>query len=195
VSAPSVPLVLASTSRYRAQLLQRLALPFTSCAPQVDESERAGEAAADRALRLARAKAEAAATGCYALVIGSDQVATLANAILHKPGNVENALAQLRASSAQAVVFHTAVAVLDTRTRRHHTHIDTTTARFRALDEPTIQRYVQHELPLDCAGSFKCEGLGIALFDAIDTRDPTALIGLPLIALARLLRECGVGVP
>lgn len=195
MSMPPVTLVLASTSRYRAQLLQRLALPFTPCAPQVDECERPGEAAHDRALRLAIAKAEAAATARDALVIGSDQVATLDGAILHKPGTVENALAQLHASSGHAVVFHTAVAVLDTRDQRLHNHIDTTTARFRVLDEPTIRRYVRHEMPLDCAGSFKCEGLGIALFEQIDTSDPTALIGLPLIALARLLRECGIDRP
>jgi len=195
VSMPPVTLVLASTSRYRAQLLQRLALPFTPCAPKVDESARPGEAARDRALRLAIAKAEAAATARDALVIGSDQVATLDGAILHKPGNVENAFAQLHASSGHAVVFHTAVAVLDTRDQCLHHHIDTTTARFRVLDEPTIRRYVRHEMPLDCAGSFKCEGLGIALFEQIDTSDPTALIGLPLIALARLLRECGIELP
>lgn len=188
-------LVLASTSRYRAQLLQRLGLPFTQCAPHVDEAERAGEAGADRALRLAIAKARAAATGREALVIGSDQVATLDGAVLHKPGSVDNAQAQLRASSGRAVVFHTAVSVLDGRDLRQHTCVDTTTACFRSLDEPTIRRYVEQELPLDCAGSFKCEGLGITLFEQIDTRDPTALIGLPLIALARLLRECGVDLP
>ena len=101
----------------------------------------------------------------------------------------------MRASSKRAVVFHTAVSVLDTRDLRHHTYVDTTTAHFRALDEAAIRRYVEQELPLDCAGSFKCEGSGIALFEQIDTRDPTALIGLPLIALARLLRECGVELP
>ncbi len=194
MNAPAI--VLASTSRYRAQLLQRLGLPFTQCAPQVDEAERAGEPGVDRALRLAMAKAQAATNERgEALVIGSDQVATLDGAILHKPGTVENAQAQLRASSGRAVVFHTAVSVLDTRDLRHHTYVDATTAHFRSLDEPTIRRYVGQELPLDCAGSFKCEGSGIALFEQIDTRDPTALIGLPLIALARLLRNLGVRLP
>ena len=194
MSAPA--LVLASTSRCRAQLLQRLRVPFTQCAPHVDEAERTGEAGVDRALRLAMAKAQAAANERgEALLIGSDQVATLDGAVLHKPGSAENAQAQLRASSKRAVVFHTAVSVLDTRDLSQHTCVDTTTAHFRALDEAAIRRYVEQELPLDCAGSFKCEGSGIALFEQIDTRDPTALIGLPLIALARLLRECGVELP
>ncbi|MEO7072799.1 MAG: Maf family nucleotide pyrophosphatase [Rhodanobacter sp.] len=188
-------LVLASTSRYRAQLLERLAVPFVQCAPHVDESERGNEGGADRALRLAIAKADAVAAEPGKLVVGSDQVATLDGAILHKPGSVERAQEQLRASSGREVLFHTAVSVRDPRDGKHHTHVDVTTVHFRVLDETTIDRYVGHDMPLDCAGSFKCEGLGIALFDRIDTRDPTALVGLPLIALARLLRKLGLDLP
>jgi len=196
VSASAPRLLLASTSRYRAELLRRLDIPFDTRAPHTDETPRPGEAARARALRLAIAKAEAAAEGLRdTLVIGSDQVAELDGAILRKPGSVENACAQLAASAGRQVHFHTALCVLDTRNGRRHTHVDHTRVHFRALDETEIARYVAREQPLDCAGSFKCEGLGISLFDAIDTRDPSALIGLPLIALTRLLREGGITLP
>jgi septum formation protein len=192
----SASLVLASTSRYRAELLRRLGLPFTQRAPGTDESPRTGEAPAERALRLAIAKAEAAAHDLNgALVIGSDQVAELDGLVLDKPGTAERACAQLAASSGRTVHFHTAVCLRDTRHGINHVHVDDTRVVFRSLEPEEIERYVEGEQPLDCAGSFKCEGLGISLFDRIDSQDPTALIGLPLIAVARLLRQCAVALP
>jgi septum formation protein len=192
----SCRIVLASTSRYRADLLRRLLADFEQAAPDTDETPQAGEAPAARALRLAVAKATAVADGLDdALVIGSDQVAALDGAILRKPGSVEAAREQLGASSGRVVNFHTALCLLDTRHGRSQTHVDDTRVRFRELESAEIERYVTRELPLDCAGSFKCEGLGISLFEEIDNRDPSALIGLPLIALARMLRQAGVAVP
>jgi septum formation protein len=194
-SLADVDLVLASTSRYRRELLARLTPHIRQLAPDVDETPQAKELPQALATRLAAAKAHAIATQCPgALVIGSDQVADLAGRILGKPGNVENARAQLEASSGREVVFHTAVCLIDLRgdPARVFTAIDTTRARFRNLDAAEIARYVERESPLDCAGSFKSEGLGIGLFERIDSQDPTALIGLPLIALCRLLREAGV---
>jgi septum formation protein len=192
----SCRIVLASTSRYRADLLRRLLADFEQAAPDTDETPQAGEAPAARALRLAIAKATAVADGLDdALVIGSDQVAALDGAILRKPGSVEAAREQLGASSGRVVNFHTALCLLDTRHGRSQTHVDDTRVRFRELGSAEIERYVTRELPLDCAGSFKCEGLGISLFEEIDNRDPSALIGLPLIALARMLRQAGVAVP
>jgi septum formation protein len=191
-----VRIVLGSTSRYRTELLRRLLADFEQRAPGTDESAQLNEAAEPRALRLAIAKAEAAARGLQnALVIGSDQVADLDGQVLDKPGTVENACRQLAASSGHVVNFHTALCVLDTRDGRQRTHVDHTRVVFRALSKNEIGRYVEREQPLDCAGSFKCEGLGISLFERIDNEDPSALIGLPLIALARLLRECGVAIP
>jgi septum formation protein len=187
---------LASTSRYRAELLQRLRLTFSQRAPGTDEAALPGESPSARALRLAQAKAEAAATGLdQALVIGSDQVAELDGLVLDKPGSSERAQAQLSACSGRAVVFHTALCLLDTRTGQPHLHLDQTRVQFRALQAAEIERYIAAEQPLDCAGSFKCEGLGISLFERIDSEDPTALIGLPLIALTRLLRQCAVALP
>jgi len=189
-------IVLASTSRYRAELLRRLLTDFDQAGPDTDESPLPGEAPAARALRLAIAKAQAVAPGCGgALVIGSDQVAELDGAILRKPGSVEHARAQLSASSGHVVHFHTALCLLDTRNDRQQTLVDHTRVRFRTLDGAEIDRYIEREQPLDCAGSFKCEGLGIGLFEEIDSRDPTALVGLPLIALARMLRSAGLSVP
>jgi septum formation protein len=196
VSSALPHLILGSTSRYRADLLRRLGLAFSQRAPGVDEPELAGEPAPTRAMRLARAKAEAIAQGeHHAVVIGSDQVAELAGSILHKPGTNARAQAQLRASAGHSVVFHTAVCVRDTCNGQTHTHVDRTTVHFRDLRDDEIRRYIEREQPLDCAGSFKCEGLGIALFTHIETRDPTALIGLPLIALAQMLRDCGIELP
>ncbi len=196
MSAPD--LVLASTSRYRRDLLARFGLPFRAEAPDVDEEVRAGETVETLVTRLAIAKAGAVADRCAgALVIGSDQAASIDGRILGKPGTIDAAHAQLLACSARTIDFHTAVCVLDTRGgSRHVVHeVDRTRVVFRELDAATIERYVASEQPLDCAGSFKCEGLGIALFDRIENVDPTALIGLPLIALARLLRTRGVVVP
>lgn len=189
-------LVLASTSRYRAELLRRLGVEFESCAPGTDETPVAGESPPARARRLAIAKAEAAAdTRRDSVVIGSDQVAELDGTLLDKPGTAARAREQLLASSGRQVDFHTAVCVLDTRDGRRHVHVDHTCVRFRRLQEKEIARYVEREQPFDCAGSFKCEGLGISLFEGIDNTDPSALIGLPLIALARLLRGCGIALP
>jgi septum formation protein len=194
--SPVVRIVLASGSRYRAELLRRLLADFEQVAPGTDESPLPDEAPAARALRLATAKASAAASGCHdALVIGSDQVAELDGLILDKPGSAERARAQLAASSGREVHFHTALCLLDARDGSQHTHVDHTRAHFRTLQAVEIDRYIEREQPLDCAGSFKCEGLGISLFDSIDNRDPSALIGLPLIALARLLREAGIVLP
>jgi septum formation protein len=189
-------LVLGSTSRYRAELLRRLAPDFEQRAPGADETLAPGESPAEGALRLAIAKAEGAARGLDgALVIGSDQIAELDGRALGKPGSVDGARAQLADCAGREVRFHTGLCLLDTRDGRRHTHLDTTRVRFRQLTEAEIVRYVEREMPLDCAGSFKCEGLGISLFDRIDSSDPTALVGLPLIALARLLREAGLAIP
>jgi septum formation protein len=194
---PMLPrIVLGSTSRYRADLLRRLVPDFERSAPGTDETPLAGEAPAQRALRLAIAKAEAAASDRRdALVIGSDQVAELDGLILDKPVTTERAHAQLTASSGHEVHFHTGLCLLDTRTGQRHTHVDHTRVHFRELTAAEIARYVEREQPLDCAGSFKCEGLGISLFESIDNLDPSALVGLPLIALARLLREAGIPLP
>jgi septum formation protein len=194
---PKVPrIVLGSTSRYRAELLHRLLPDFTTSAPGTDETPLAGETPAARALRLAIAKAEAAAAGFHdALVIGSDQVAELDGRLLDKPGSAERARDQLAASAGCEVNFHTALCLFDTRDGRRHTHVDHACVRFRELGAAEIDRYIEREQPLDCAGSFKCEGLGISLFESIESRDPSALIGLPLIALSRLLREAGIVVP
>ena len=195
-TATSRRLVLASTSRYRAALLRRLVEDFEQVAPDTDESLRPDEAPAERALRLAIAKAEAVAPAfADAWVIGSDQVAELDGTILRKPGNAETARRQLAASSGRVVHFHTALCLLDTRDGTAQTCADHTSVRFRPLQSTEIERYVEREQPLDCAGSFKCEGLGISLFEEIDNRDPSALVGLPLIALARLLRQAGMTLP
>jgi septum formation protein len=191
-----VDLVLASTSRYRRELLARLTPAFRAVAPDVDETRRSGEPPAALAERLALAKAHAVGAHCpNALVIGSDQVAELDGRALGKPGNVEAARAQLAASSGRRVTFHTALCVLDTRRARSGTALDATHVVFRVLDAEEIARYVDAERPLDCAGSFKAEGLGISLFERIESSDPTALIGLPLIVLAHLLRSAGIRLP
>lgn len=189
-------LVLGSTSRYRAELLRRLWPDFEQRAPGTDESPLPGETPRERALRLAVAKARAVAAELEdALVIGSDQVAELEGLVLDKPGTAERARAQLAACSGREVHFHTALCVHDTRSGEDLAHVDHTRVYFRDLDDGEIARYVERERPLDCAGSFKCEGLGISLFERIDNEDPSALVGLPLIALARLLREAGVALP
>jgi len=194
VSQPT--LVLGSTSRYRADLLRRLIADFEQRAPGTDESPLPDETPRDRALRLAIAKARAAAEGLDdALVIGSDQVAELAGRVLDKPGTAQRAREQLSASSGHQVHFYTALCLHDTRTGEDRVHVDHTVVVFRSLGADEIERYIEREQPLDCAGSFKCEGLGISLFERIDNEDPSALIGLPLIALTRLLREAGIALP
>lgn len=185
-------LILASTSRYRRELLQRLHVPFDTVAPQVDETPLPGEAPAALAARLALAKAQAvAALHPAAVVIGSDQVADLQGLPVGKPGTHERAQQQLRSMSGQAVVFHTAVAVV--RADRGHAECDSAPVRvrFRVLAEAEIERYLQIDRPYDCAGSAKCESLGVALLDAIDSDDPTALVGLPLIRTCAMLRRAG----
>lgn len=189
-------IILASTSRYRAGLLKRLLDDFEQAAPEVDEAVMADESPAQRAVRLATVKASAvAAHSSEALVIGSDQVAARGKVLLRKPGTIDSAREQLRASSGIVVDFFTCVVMIDTRDGSHRTHLDHTEAAFRALSDPEIERYLLREQPFDCAGSFKCEGAGIALFERIDSDDPTALVGLPLIALARMLRQAGVASP
>ena len=190
------PLILASTSRYRRELLARLALPFETAAPDVDETPRAGEAPRELALRLALEKAQAvAARKPQAIVIGSDQVADLHGQPLGKPGTHERAAAQLARMSGQTVLFHTAVAVVQASRGFAQSSLATVTVRFRALDAATIERYLLAEQPYDCAGSAKSEGLGIALLQVIESDDPTALIGLPLIRTAQLLRAAGLTLP
>jgi septum formation protein len=189
-------LVLASTSPYRRDLLARLRIPFEVARPDVDETPTPGETPANLAERLANAKAEAVARRTpQAWIIGSDQVAELDGHILGKPGNFERAADQLAAASGRTVVFHTACCVLRAGERRVLRFADHTEVRFRRLTAPEIERYLHAEQPYDCAGSFKCEGLGISLFDAVHTRDPTALIGLPLIDLAKALRQAGFALP
>jgi septum formation protein len=184
-------LILASTSRYRSELLARLGLPFEARAPDAPELAIPGEAPAAMAARLALAKARSL-RATDAIVIGSDQVASLAGQLLRKPGNHTTAVAQLVACQGKTVVFDTAVAVIDLRTGVTLEHVDRTAVRFATLPTAALEHYVQREQPLDCAGSFKSEGLGVALFERIDSSDPTALVGLPLIFVARALRELGL---
>lgn len=197
--APSptlLELVLASSSRYRRELLERLRLPFRMVAAGIDEAQRADESPRALAQRLAHAKASAAAAMAQnAWVIGSDQVAATADRTLGKPQTREACIEQLSFASGRTVEFLTACCVLRYANREAFQHIDTTRVRFRALKADEIARYVDVERPFDCAGGFKCEGLGIALFESIESRDPTALIGLPLIWLAATLRGCGFVVP
>ena len=193
---PLAPLVLASTSPHRRMLLERLGLPFSCAAPGVDETRQAGEPVADMVRRLSRAKADAAAARHPgALIIGSDQAAERDGDILGKPGDHARAMAQLQAASGKSVTFHTGLCLLDTRDHRRHEYVNVTRVRFRRLDKAEIERYLQAEQPYDCAGSFKSEGLGISLFEGIESDDPSALVGLPLIVLSRFLRECGVALP
>ena len=189
-------LTLASTSRYRRELLSRLRLAFDVAAPDVDETPQPGEAPRALALRLALAKArDVAARHPGAIVIGSDQVADLAGRPLGKPGTHERALAQLRAMSGQTVVFQTALSVVCLASGFEQTDLAAVEVRFRTLNEGEIERYLRAEQPYDCAGSAKSEGLGIALLEAIHSDDPTALVGLPLIRTARMLRAAGCVLP
>jgi septum formation protein len=194
--SPPRRLLLASTSRYRRELLGRLRIEFIALPSDIDEAERDGEAPADRAARLALAKAQAvAAAEQDAVVIGSDQVASLAGQVLRKPGSIERARLQLERLSGQSARFDTAVAVVD---RQHHSvlqHLDTTIVHFRPLDAATIERYLAAENALDCAGGFKAEGLGIALMQRLESQDPTAIVGLPLIWTAAALRGAGFLLP
>jgi len=186
---PMQPLVLASTSPYRRRLLERLQLSFTVATPDVDETPREGEAPATLALRLGKEKAlSVAAHHPSALVIGSDQVAALGQTLLGKPGTVELACEQLSLSSGREVTFYTSLALARGSTIVQETCVETC-VRFRTLSTLEIEDYVHRESPLDCAGSFRWETLGIALFEQLNSSDPTALEGLPLIALTTLLKK------
>lgn len=188
-------LVLASTSHYRRALLVRLGHPFDVAAPGIDESAHPGEPPAATACRLAEAKARAVADRyADALVIGSDQVADVNGTAIGKPGDHRSAVAQLEALSGRTVVFHTAVALVDAASGRCRSRLVDVRSTFRTLSAVTIEHYLRRERPYDCAGSVKSETVGIALFDSIESSDPTALIGLPLIALTDLLREEGFDV-
>jgi septum formation protein len=189
-------LILASTSKYRQQLLQRLGLAFGTYAPDLDETPLAQESPIDTARRLAQLKAAAARSRHpLSLIIGSDQVAECAGMRLEKPGTREQALLQLRAASGKTAVFHTAVALLNSATGNLQAAVVHTRVSFRRLSEQEIVRYVDREPAFDCAGSAKAEGLGIALMETIECDDPTALIGLPLIALCGMLRNEGLSIP
>ncbi|MBM3117828.1 Maf family nucleotide pyrophosphatase [Jeongeupia naejangsanensis] len=191
----SPALVLASTSRYRRELLERLQLPFETASPDVDETPLSNETAAQTSLRLAIAKAVALASRFPdALLIGSDQVALLDGVQLGKPGTHERAVAQLQAMRGRTIEFHTAVALHNAATGRTQTHTDVTRVTMRNADDAAIERYLLKEQPYDCAGSAKTEGLGIALIAAIESTDPAAIIGLPLIALIDMLNEEGVAI-
>lgn len=200
MSDPSRPslcrLILASTSAYRRMLLERLHLPFEVQAPHTDETVLAGEAPRDVSLRLALAKARAvAATRPAAVVIGSDQTATLDGVrTIGKPGNHERAVAQLREVSGRTLTFHSALAVVRLDAGFEQADVIDTQVRFRDLSDSAIERYLQLEPAYDCAGSAKAEGLGIALMAGFESSDPTAIVGLPLIALTRMLLAAGLDV-
>ena len=188
------PLILASTSVYRRELLQRLRIPFEVISPNVDETPLTGESTLDLALRLANAKAAAVAKEHpHAWVIGSDQVADLCGAAIGKPGNFERALAQLQQMRGQTVTFYTALCLMKSDVQT--TLNVPTEVTFRKLPDDVLESYLLAEEPYDCAGSAKSEGLGISLLESIKSDDPTALIGLPLIALTGLLRDAGFMIP
>jgi len=191
---PSRPaLILGSTSRYRRELLERLRIPFSVQSPKVDETPLPGEAPAALAVRLALAKAKAvAALHPDAVVIGSDQVADLDGEPIGKPGTHERAVAQLRAMSGKQIVFQTAVAVVCQSRGFAAQELASVVVRFRDLSDAEIDTYLRAEEPYDCAGSAKSEGLGISLLSAIESDDPTALVGLPLIRTCSLLRQAGI---
>ena len=192
----SAPLILASTSAYRAALLRRIADAFTQQAPDCDERALPAESIPAQAARLAATKAASVAVQhADALVLGSDQLAALDHAAIGKPGDHAGARRQLRAVSGRVLEFHTAWCLIDAASRQRWQGIDATRVHFRALSDAEIERYLLRERPYDCAGSFKCEGLGITLFERIESEDPTALIGLPLIAVAAALRAAGLQLP
>jgi septum formation protein len=192
---PGRRLVLASTSRYRRVLLERLGIPFIAVAPGTDEAPLADEAPAATAFRLAEAKARSVA-GAHpdGLIIGSDQVANWGGRPIGKPGTHERAVAQLSELSGQTVVFHTGLTLLDAASGHCQTALIDVRSTFRVLSAAEIEAYLRRERPYDCAGSVRSEALGIALFESIESDDPTALIGLPLIQLTSMLRAAGVAV-
>jgi len=186
-------LILASSSPYRSALLQRLNLSFDALSPDIDEAPRKNESPEELVSRLASEKALVIAKDFdHAVVIGSDQVATVNNTILTKPGNINNALAQLMACSGNTVTFYTSLCVVVTQSNTQLNVVEPFTVGFRKLTEQQIMRYLQIEKPFDCAGSFKAEGMGITLFTHLSGRDPNSLIGLPLIALTSFLQQLGL---
>ncbi len=189
-------LVLASTSPYRRVLLERLQIPFDIVSPHVDETPEGDETSAESAARLSLLKARAGASGHpNGLIIGSDQVAECDGRRLDKPGDLQRAIEQLSWASGKVAVFHTAVTLFNSATGHEQTRVVPTTVRYRRISRPEIERYLRQEAAIDCAGSAKAEGLGIALLEAIEGTDPTALVGLPLIALCSMLREEKIAVP
>ena len=191
----SLPVVLASTSPFRKELLQRLGITFTTAAPDADEAPLAGETPEALVSRLAEAKARAVGQSCAGLIIGSDQVATTGSNILGKPGTHTRAAEQLRGLSGRLVTFHTGLCLLDSSSDTAQVDVIPFRVQFRQLGEGQIERYLQADQPYNCAGSFKSEGLGITLFEHMDGNDPTALIGLPLIRLTSMLASAGVVLP
>jgi septum formation protein len=192
----SRPLILASTSRYRAALLDRFGLAYAARNPGVDEATRKGESPRGRAFRLSEAKAEAiAAQFPDAVVIGGDQVPAASTTILDKPGNAANCREQLKLLSGSTAEFYTACTVRCVTANLKLSHVDTTAVKLRPLTIEEIDRYIEREKPFDCAGGFKAEALGITLFERIDSEDPTAIVGMPLIWLAGALRRAGFAVP
>lgn len=186
-------LVLASTSPFRKTLLEKLGVPFITASPEVDETAQPNESATDLVTRLAAAKACALAKSYPAhFIIGSDQVCVIDGKIIGKPHTEENARAQLRQASGHSVVFYTGLALLDSRNNKLNIICEPFSVDFRQLSEAEISNYIRKEQPLNCAGSFKSEGLGITLFDRLSGRDPNTLVGLPLIALCEMLREAGI---
>lgn len=194
MTEPEPGVILASTSRYRRALLQRLLPEFRCHNPDIDEAPHPGEGPRELALRLAQAKAATAAGGPE-IAIGSDQVAALGQQILGKPGKLETAVTQLQACAGKPVVFYTGVCVIGPSGGDGSSHVDLTTVHFRPLSEAEIRRYLAREEPYDCAGSFKAEGLGVVLMDRLESQDPTAIQGLPLIWLAGCLRRLGLTLP
>jgi septum formation protein len=191
----ALPLVLASSSSYRRALLKRLGLPFSVVAPKIDEAVRQGELPAAASVRLAEAKARAvAAAHPNALIIGCDQVAACDGVAIGKPRDRDDALAQLKAMRGRTIIFHTALALLNTRTDHCQTALVDVASTFRVLGDEQLAAYIDRDQPYDCAGSVKCESLGIALFSRIASDDPTALIGLPLIRLTDMLMAEGMQI-
>ena len=190
-----LPLILASTSPFRRELLERLGIDFSTAAPGIDESAHAGEKPSELVRRLSVAKARAIGAARQGLIIGSDQVATTGDDILGKPGTHEKAVEQLKYLSGKSVCFYTGLCLLNTESDTTDVEVVTYSVHFRRLGDRQIENYLQADKPYNCAGSFKSEGLGITLFERMEGDDPTALIGLPLIKLTTMLREAGIVLP
>jgi len=189
------PLILASTSPFRRELLERLDIPFTTAAPEIDESAHPDEKPSALVRRLSEAKARAIGATCKGLIIGSDQVATTGDDILGKPGTHEKAVEQLKYLSGKRVCFLTGLCLLNTETDTADVEVVPFTVQFRQLEERQIENYLRADKPYNCAGSFKSEGLGITLFERMEGDDPTALVGLPLIKLTTMLHTSGITLP